>query len=443
MKPEATYTFPPGFMWGTATSAHQVEGQNSNNNWAAWEAEPGHIHQNQKAGNACGWWAGRWREDFDRAADSDQNAHRLSVEWSRIQPTPDRWDEEAIDRYRLMLRGLMERNLMPMVTLHHFTDPLWFVERGGWENPEAPELFAKFVTKIVTALKEYVTLWVTINEPNVYAYGGWLGGGFPPGKNDSALAGKVLYHLLLTHAAAYKVIHKIQPQARVGVAHQYRGFWPARSWMPLDGAAANLLSTNFNNAFPQGIAAGKYSFLFKTVKVPEALNTQDYFGLNYYTADTVKFSLLESKNFFNKRYFPPDAIMSETGFLASLPQGMFDALKWAKGYGLPIIITENGVEDSQDTMRPGYLLEHLQQVWKAVGYNWMVKGYFHWSLVDNFEWERGWSQRFGLWELDVETQKRTPRPSSELYAAICRENAFTTQLVEQYAPESFHRMFPV
>ena len=165
--------------------------------------------------------------------------------------------------------------------------------------------------------------------------------------------------------------------------------------------------------------------------------------MNYYTADTVKFSLLESKNFFNKRYFPPDAIMSETGFLASLPQGMFDALKWAKGYGLPVIITENGVEDSQDTMRPGYLLEHLQQVWKAVGYNWMVKGYFHWSLVDNFEWERGWSQRFGLWELDVETQKRTPRPSVELYATICRENAFTTQLVEQYAPESFHRMFPV
>jgi len=163
---KATIQFPRGFLWGNATAAHQVEGNNTNNNWYAWE-EAGHTAH--KSGLACDWWGGRWKEDFDRAAETGQNAHRLSVEWSRIQPEKDRWDEGALDRYREMLRGLKERNLTAMVTLHHFTEPLWFVELGGWESDEAAQLFAEFVHKTVSALKEYTNLWVTINEPNVYA----------------------------------------------------------------------------------------------------------------------------------------------------------------------------------------------------------------------------------------------------------------------------------
>src|SRR5574342_539878 len=134
MPPHATYHFPRGFLWGTATAAHQVEGNNTNNQWWQWE-EQGHTKG--RSGLACDWWGGRWREDFDRAAEGGQNAHRLSVEWSRIQPTPDTWDEDALERYRSMLRGLRERGMTPMVTLHHFTDPLWFYERNGWEKEEA------------------------------------------------------------------------------------------------------------------------------------------------------------------------------------------------------------------------------------------------------------------------------------------------------------------
>src|SRR3972149_1557644 len=178
----ATFHFPRNFIWGTATSSHQVEGNNTNNNWWAWEQEPGRIIQGHKSGPACDWWGGRWREDFARAAETGQNAHRFSIEWSRIQPTPDRWDEEALDRYREMLRGLIERNMTPMVTLHHFTDPLWLEEKGGWESPEVATYFGKFVRKTVEALQEYCTLWCTINEPNVFATFGYASKEFPPGR---------------------------------------------------------------------------------------------------------------------------------------------------------------------------------------------------------------------------------------------------------------------
>jgi beta-glucosidase len=144
---------------------------NNNNNWAAWERDDGICIHGQRAGQASDWWGGRWKEDFDRAADAGQNAHRFSIEWSRVQPTPDHWDEAALDRYREMARGLERRNMLPLVTLHHFTDPLWVAERGGWENEETPQLFNRYVAKVVEALKEYVTMWVTINEPNVYTYG--------------------------------------------------------------------------------------------------------------------------------------------------------------------------------------------------------------------------------------------------------------------------------
>src|SRR6185503_2897094 len=224
--PQATYHFPRGFLWGTATSSHQVEGNNTNNNWWKWEQDG---HTNGKSGLACDWWGGRWKEDFDRAAEGGQNAHRLSVEWSRIQPTPDTWDEDALERYRSMLRGMRERGLTPMVTLHHFTDPLWLAEYAGWETEAVIPLFEKFVRKTVEALKEYCTLWCTLNEPNGYALNGYVHQGvavFPPGKNDTRLAFRVMAIMVRAHAAAYRAIHEIQKEARVGFALNYRSFVP-------------------------------------------------------------------------------------------------------------------------------------------------------------------------------------------------------------------------
>lgn len=440
--PQATFHFPQGFLWGTATAAHQVEGSNTNNNWAAWEAEPGRIKNGHKSGLACDWWGGRWKEDFDRAAETGQNAHRLSIEWSRIQPRPDIWDEDALDHYRQMMRGLAQRNLTAMVTLHHFSDPLWITERGGWENDETPALFEQFAVKVVEALKEYVNLWVTINEPNVYTYGGYLNGGFPPGKNDLASAFQVTTNLVRGHAAAYRAIHARQRTARVGIAQNYRSFVPAHPGLPLDTWMARFLSANFNASFPDALATGKLRFVLKRTRIPEAAKTQDFIGVNYYSRDLVSFKPLATRSFFHRLHYPRGADLSDTGFIANIPEGMFEALKWANRFQLPMIVTENGVEDADDDLRPRYTIQHIHQIWRAVNFNWPVKGYFHWSLVDNFEWERGWTQRFGLWGLDTETQARIRRPSVDVYADICQRNGISSETVQRYAPEAFSKLFP-
>lgn len=439
---QATFYFPRGFLWGTATASHQVEGNNTNNNWWAWEQQQGRIIHGHTSGLACDWWGGRWREDFDRAAEAGQNAHRLSVEWSRIQPTPDRWDEAALDHYREMMRGLHERNLTPLVTLHHFTDPLWLAEMGGWENPAAPEYFEKFVTKVVEALRDYVTLWVTFNEPNVYVTMGYFIGSFPPGKHDLSAAWQVMVNQVLAHARAYQAIHKIQPVARVGIAQNYRSFMAARNWLPLDRWTASMQAQAFNDAFPKALMSGKLRFLFWRKSLPEVKGTQDFLGINYYSRDRVAFDLFKPGDLFGRRFYHPQAELSPSGFIANEPQGMFEALKWGLQFQVPIIITENGVEDAEDRLRPRYLIQHLHQVWRGVNFNWPVKGYFHWTLVDNFEWERGWTQRFGLWELDPQTQVRRKRPSADLYAEICRRNGISSETVARYAPQIFAELFP-
>jgi beta-glucosidase len=440
--PSATYNFPRGFLWGTATSSHQVEGNNKNNNFWAWEQEPGKIIHEHKSGSACDWWGGRWREDFDRIIESGQNAHRLSIEWSRVQPTPDRWDEDALDHYRQMLQRLTEHKITPMITLHHFCDPLWVSETGGWENEAIVDLFAAYVEKTVEALSEYNNLWVTINEPNVLVMYAYMFGLFPPGKKDIRLIGKVYANLVKAHSAAYQVIHRLQPTARVGIATNYRSVKPSISWNPLDHFMAGLVRSVFNNAVPKALQDGVLSLPWSRVRIPGAKKTQDFLGINYYSRDIVAFSLRHGHEAFMRTYFSPDSELSTTGFIANEPQGMFEALKWGLAFKLPIIVTENGIEDEDDSVRPSYLVQHLHQIWRAVNFNWPVKGYFHWSLVDNFEWERGWTQRFGLWELDVETQARRRRPSVDLYAAICRENGISSDIVQKYAPRAFEQLFP-
>lgn len=442
--PQATFHFPRGFMWGTATAAHQVEGNNVNNQWWAWERQAGRILQEHTSGLACDWWGGRWREDFDRAAESGQNAHRLSVEWSRIQPAPDRWDEEALERYRTMLRGLRERGLTPLVTLHHFTDPYWLFEAGGWENDQVAAHFEKFVRKTVEALKEYVSLWCTINEPNVYALTGYANGAFPPGVNDLKRAMRVQASMLRGHAAAYRAIHQLQPEARVGYALHYRPMVPKNPASPLDRLMRNIRYEGINLAFPSAISTGVMRSPVGKYPVPEAKGTQDYLGINYYSLDTISFNIRNRKELFTHTGFPADADFSDNKFLANIPEGFYETMKWAvRTYpGTPIIVTENGVEDADDHIRPRYLAQHIHQLWRAVNFNWPIKGYLHWSLVDNFEWERGWTQRFGLWELDVETQQRRKRSSADLYAEICRENGLSSGMVQKYCPEVFEKIFP-
>ena len=439
---QATFHFPRGFLWGTATAAHQVEGNNTNNDWYAWEQQPGRIAEGHRSGLACDWWNGRWREDFQRAAESGQNAHRLSVEWSRIQPAPGRWDEDALDRYLLMMRTLKELNITPMVTLHHFTNPQWLAELGGWENEKVVELFEAFTRRVVDALKDYVSLWCTLNEPNGFLVLGYLAGIWPPGKKDLGAYYRTTVNMIQAHAAAYHAIHALQPHARVGMAINYRSLVPAKAWFPPDRWLARLYSGIFNDTLPRAAQDGILRLPGRRIRLPQVKGTQDFIGFNYYTRNILAFSLHKAKELFARLSYRPEAEKSFTGFLANEPDGMLDGLKWCRRFELPIIVTENGIEDPDDRLRPRYLAEHLRQVWRAVNFNWPVKGYFHWSLVDNFEWERGWTQRFGLWKLDEHTQARSKRPSADFYAEICRENGLSAEMVARYAPEVFAEMFP-
>lgn len=441
---QAAYHFPRGFLWGTATAAHQVEGNNTNNQWWAWE-QAGHT--NGTSGLATDWWGGRWKEDLDRAAETGQNAHRFSVEWSRIQPTPDTWDEDALERYRTMLRGMRERGITPMITLHHFTDPIWLGD--GWETGTAIAQFERFTRRTVEALKEYCTIWCTLNEPNGYALNGYVGGGltgsFPPGKDNLKLAMQVQANMIRAHAAAYRTIHQVQAEARVGIALHYRAFVPHLSWSPLDRFLTNNANTMLNNVFPMAFSQGVVRTLLGTLQVPEAKGTQDYFGFNYYTRNRVTFDFRKPESMFSHAFYAKDADLSDNAFLANEPDGMFEGLKWLVRLfpDLPILVSENGIADADDKLRPRYLAQHIHQMWRAVNFNWPIKGYFHWTLVDNFEWDQGWNLRFGLWALDEKTQRRTKRPSADLYAEICKENGLTSEMVQKYCPEVFDKLFPV
>jgi beta-glucosidase len=441
--PDATYNFPKGFLWGTSSSAYQMEGHSKNNQWHLWEQQPGRIAEGHVNGLACDWWGGRWREDFDRAKEGNHNAIRISIEWSRIQPERDRWEENALDHYVEMLQGLDQRNLFPIINFHHFTDPLWVVELGGWENDEVPELFAAYVEKATQALKSYVTTWLTTNEPNVPAILGYLDGEYPPGVQDWKRTVVVLSNFAKGHALAYHKIKALQPESRVGYAHAYRGLNPKNPLNPLHRLAARIQYKVWNDFFPTMFTHGKARLLNTNVEIPEAKGTQDFFGLNYYSSDDVAFKLRAGINkFFIERKFPTDAPLSPNGMIASTPHEFFNAIEWSLKFGVPIIITENGTEDAEDTFRREYLAAHIHQLWKAVNFNYPIKGYFVWSLVDNFEWNEGWTRRFGLWELDTKTQSRRKRPSADFYAEIIKKNALTSEMVRQYAPGVFEDLFP-
>ncbi len=439
--PKAAFYFPPDFRWGTATSSHQVEGNNSNNDWWAWEQQPGRILHGATSGLACNWWQNA-EADFDSAAVMGTNAHRLSIEWSRVEPRPGYFDPHALDRYRTMLQALHQREIEPMVTLHHFTNPLWLAEMGTWEHDAVGDYFARYVRKVVQALGDLVPRWVTINEPMVYVVMAYVEGKFPPGKGSLAQIARVVVNLLKGHAAAYHVIHELYPQAQVGIARHLRIFQPANPKLSLDRWAAGNLHRVFNLQFDQALMTGRLTWPFGRGVVSNLAGMLDFYGLDYYTRELVNFSLWHARQLFGRRGFAPDGEMSDNHYGEVYPQGLFQAIKLAAGYQRPIYITENGLPDADDDQRPRFLLSHLRQVWAAIQLGFPVMGYYHWSLVDNFEWDRGWEERFGLIEMIPETQERRMRRSGELYGRICRTGRIDWELVSRYAPELLDELYP-
>jgi beta-glucosidase len=341
-----------------------------------------------------------------------------------------------------MLQGLLDRNIEPMVTLHHFTSPRWFAELGGWENPDAVELFAGFVRRTVSALKQYCTLWCTINEPNVYAYQGYVEGVFPPGKRDMKTAMRVIRNLLAGHAAAYREIHDVQREAQVGLAHNMRIFDPANPKSPLDRRAARAADRAYNQAILTALLKGRWLRPLGFGFCWNLKGTLDWIGLNYYTRDLVAFDRTQGEAMYVKTTHANDAELLDGGYGEFYPEGILRCLERVGQLGVPIYITENGVPDDDDDQRPRYVLSHLHQVWRAIQECYPVRGYYHWSLVDNFEWAEGWDLRFGLIEVDPRTQARSLRGSADLYADIMQANAITPDIIEAYAPRLRSELLP-
>lgn len=440
--------FPDGFRWGAATAAHQNEGSNHANNWSLWEQQPGRIAGGQVCGLATNWWdLETAAADFDRAAGLGLNSLRISVEWSRIEPNPGEFDAQALAKYGQMVGLLRERGLEPMVTLHHFSDPVWLGELGGWENPLIGDYFSRFTTRVVDALGDQVNLWCTINEPTVYAFTGFHEGLFPPGGRSWRRAAAVLRSMLLAHGRAYRVIHRLQGDAKVGLAHHLRYFLPADPANPFDRRVADLYDQIANRSPLDAVTTGRWGPILGAGQVvTQLIDTSDYIGLNYYSTTHVRFDRTQPDMFFTRQAFMPELASCECTsdgqpFCEINPEGMYLALKKLQAYGKPIYITENGLPDRGDVQRPYVLATYLSEVWRAIQEGADVRGYYHWTLVDNFEWAEGWNLRFGLIELDPQTGERTPRTSAAVYSRIVQSNGVPRKVLDQFAPGEAEKYF--
>lgn len=404
-----TLKFPDKFLWGAATSAHQVEGNNTNSDW--WEWEERVQPPEKRSGQAVNQYE-LYEQDFGLAKQLNHNAHRLSIEWSRIEPEEGKFDEDAISHYVEVLRTLKEYGFSVMLTLHHFTNPLWFSKLGGWENSKSSFYFERFVKKILPRIKNHVDLWITINEPGILVWAGYIGGKFPPQKKNRLTAYWVHWNLAKAHKKAYKAIHQEIPEAKVGFSQNIHSFNRLHKHSIREGVAEWIYDMSYNHAFY--LMTGK--------------KTHDFIGLNYYYNWYISF---------NGRSHLPELLdvievkkdVSDLGW-EIFPEGMFSVLMDFSDYHLPIYITENGIASTNDDRRVRFLLSYLKEIYHAISAGIDVRGYFHWSLVDNFEWADGFEPRFGLIEVNHRTQERKFRPSSFVYAEIIRNNGIPHHLLK-------------
>ena len=398
----AALIFPEGFLWGAATSAYQVEGDNTNSDWEDFKS----------AGKAADQY-NLYEKDFDLAKSLGHNSHRLSIEWSRIEPSEGEFDADAIDHYKKVLKALKQQGFTVMLTLHHFTNPAWLAKKGGWENFQAPGYFERFVKKVIPPLSGYVDLWITINEPGILVWGSYLSAKWPPNQKSHWKAVKAYWNLSRAHKKAYKAIHKIIPNAKVGIANNLASFDAFHHHSIREGMVQWLLDI-FNN------------HLFYTLT---GISTHDFLGVNYYFNQYISFNGDKAKlpSIVNIQTTQKD--VSDLGW-EIYPEGIFDVLMDFSDYHLPIYITENGLASTNDDRRVRFLLNYLKEIYHAIASGANVKGYFHWSLIDNFEWADGFDPRFGLVEVDYQTQKRTPRSSSQVYKEIIARNGIPHDLLK-------------
>jgi beta-glucosidase len=402
--------FPEQFLWGTATAAHHVEGNNRNCDWWEFERKSGRIINDDRTDIACDSY-NRYREDFALMKSLNLNSHRLSIEWSRIEPTRGQFDTRQIDHYRDVFSSLQALGIAPMVTLHHFTSPLWFARGGGWASSEAVDAFLGFVRTVVRDLGDLIHVWCTINEPNLYAYWGWIGGAFPPGRKGDVVGFlRVLSNMREGHERAYAAIKEAFPGALVAAVNAKVLMFPFDAQRRTDRWAAKLAQTLLD-CWPCG-----WRHLQSVFE-----SSGDYVGVNHYYGQTAAFDVRRPSGGFIERGNPPGSTVSQAGYAIN-PEWMRKVLVDLAILGKPIYITESGIAATDDELRRRYLLEVLTEVHAAIESGVDVRGYFYFTLLDSFEWAQGYSSRFGLVEVDRKSLERRPKPSATLYSSIAATN---------------------
>lgn len=412
-------SMPSDFLIGAATAAHQIEGGNERNDWSAFERVPGNISKNQVSGKAAGHWD-RVPEDIALLKAMGANAYRFSIEWSRLEPEQGFWNEEAWLHYADELSSLHQAGIEPMVTLLHFTLPGWLAKQGGLTAGHFPEVFARFATEAARRFGPQVKFWCTVNEPNVHMYQSYVKGVWPPGIQDTQQASLAFKGLVRGHAAAATALHQHDPDSQVGAAVNLIVFEPDRHWWVLDWIAANEADKGFNWAFYDSIISGSISFHlsgFPEIEepLPALKGSADYFGVNYYRRNLVRFTP-SAPGLVTLLQGPGE--LSDAG-VEVYPEGLLRLIRrvWQR-YELPIYVTENGVADTQGNLRSDYLRSHLYAVSRAIDEGIPVNGYFHWSLIDNFEWSGGFDHRFGLYRVDFDSLQRSPGPSVDEFRRL-------------------------
>ncbi|MBN1534828.1 MAG: glycoside hydrolase family 1 protein [Spirochaetes bacterium] len=434
------YAFPKGFLWGTATAAHQIEGGNRNNNWWEFEQRPGAIRNGDSSAKACDHW-NLYKKDFAWLTKLHQNAYRMSVEWSRLYPEPGRLDRKALDRYVAMIDELRKRKITPFVTLLHFTVPTWWDRQGGLLNRRREHLahFEEFCTTVAEAFRGKGVYWNTINEISIVMLG-YLTDEFPPAEKSFLKAARAVNTLLALHETAYRSVKRALPDSKIGLVHNMQMVQPLDPRSLSDRALARAVDFLFNGSIFRGLKTGR---LIHGKRLPGLRGSTDFFGLNFYNFMQVSRSLPDMV-----RTATPDPTCGEEKLCAGIgwepyPEGLYLALKRvaAEFPGMPVYVTENGIGTDDDAWRRRYLVDHLKMAHRAVEDGVDLRGFFHWSLMDNFEWAQGYMSRFGLINMDYRTQKRTLRESGRLYGEISLRNAIPPAALKKFPGDIYRPRF--
>jgi beta-glucosidase len=443
----SSFVFPPDFVWGAATSAYQIEGSPLADGagpsiWHHFTHTPGKIEGGDNGDVACDHYH-RFADDVRLMRDLGLQSYRFSTSWSRVLPEgTGRPNPRGLDFYSRLVDTLIEHGIAPSVTLYHWDLPAAIEQRGGWAHADAPKWFAEYARLMFRTLGDRVPMWATLNEPWVTMDNGYVTGNHAPGRRDWAEAARVSQNLLRAHAAAVAVYRTQWPQ-QIGLVVNLVPICPATD-SPADHAAANRMDAYLNRQFLDPALLGSFpeemSEMFGKawpgMTADELLQLRepiDFVGINYYLRLFVRDATSDGAT----TGPPRAAIVAPRGRPRTAlgweicPQGLTEILAWLQSrYGeVPLYVTENGAAfddiplqngSVNDVERVKYLKEHLQAAGQALRAGVHLRGYFVWSLLDNFEWHYGYSKRFGIVRVDYPTQRRTLKASARFYAEAIR-----------------------